>query len=114
MSKVGPLIDASLSAGANQLQGVTFSVKNNDSAYDQALKLAVEKAREKADVMAAAAGLKLGAIKTLTEGTDYGYSPYVNAKYAEADMGEGAVPTQVDTGMVTVSATVTVVFGLEG
>ncbi len=114
MEKVGPLIDASLSAGANQLQGVTFSVKNNDSAYDKALKLAVEKAREKADVMAAAAGLKLGSIKTLTEGTDYGYSPYVNAKYADADMGEGSVPTQVDTGMVTVSATVTVVFSLEG
>jgi uncharacterized protein YggE len=114
MAKVGPLIDASLSAGANQLQGVTFSVKNNDAAYEKALKLAVEKAREKADVMAAAAGLKLGAIKTLTEGTDYGYSPFVNAKYAVEDMGEGSVPTPIDTGMVTVSATVTVVYNLEG
>jgi uncharacterized protein YggE len=114
MDKVGPLIDASLTAGANQLQGVTFSVKNNDDAYDKALKLAVEKAREKAEVMAAAAGLKLGAIMTLTEGTDYGYGPIVNAKYAEADMSAGAAPTQIDTGMVTISATVTVVFGLEG
>ena len=114
MDKVGPLIDASLTAGANQLQSVTFSVKNNDDAYDKALKLAIEKAREKAEVMAAAAGLKLGAIMTLTEGTDYGYGPIVNAKYAEADMSAGAAPTQIDTGMVTISATVTVVFGLEG
>ena len=114
MSKVGPLIDASLSAGANQLQGVTFSVKNNDDAYDQALKLAVEKAREKAEVLAAASGVKLGAVVALTEGTDYGYSPYPAAKYAEADMGDGAAPTQVDTGMVSVTATVTVSFGLEG
>lgn len=114
MGKVGPLIDASLSAGANQLQGVTFSVKNNDSAYDQALKLAVEKAREKAEVLAAASGVRLGAVRTLTEGTDYGYNPYPAAKYAENDMGAGAAPTQVDTGMVTVSATVTVVYSLEG
>lgn len=114
MAKVGPLIDAALSAGANQLQGVTFSVKNNDAAYDQALKLAVEKAREKAEVLAAASGVKLGAVQALTEVADYGYSPYVTAKYAEADMAAGAMPTQVDIGMVTVSATVTVVFGLEG
>jgi uncharacterized protein len=114
MDLVGPLIDAALSAGANQLQGVSFSVKNNDKAYEQALKLAVEKAREKAEVLAAAAGVKLGALQTLSEGTDYGYTPYVNAKYAEADMGDAAVPTQVDTGMVTVSATVTAVYGLEG
>jgi uncharacterized protein YggE len=93
---------------------VTFSVKNNDAAYDKALGLAVEKAQEKAKVLADAAGVTLGAIKTLTEGTDYGYSPYPAAKYEEADMGAGAVPTQVDTGVVTVSATVTVVFGLEG
>jgi uncharacterized protein YggE len=114
MEKVGPLIDAALSAGSNQLQGVSFSAKNNDDAYDQALKLAVEKAREKADVLAAAAGVKLGALQTLTESSDYGYSPYVTAKYAEAAAGDAAVPTQVDTGMVTISATVSVVYALEG
>ncbi len=112
MDKVGPLIDAALNAGANQLQGVSFSVKNNDEAYSQALKLAVEKAREKADVLAAAAGVKLGALQTMTESFDY--SPYVTAKYAEAAAGDAAVPTQVDTGMVTISATVSVVYALEG
>ena len=114
MDAVGPLIDAALGAGANQLQGVAFTAENNDAAYDQALKLAVEKAREKAEVLAAAAGLKLGALETLAEGDTYNYGPYVNAKYAAADgAGEGA-PTQVDTGSVTVSATVTAVFSLEG
>ncbi len=45
MDAVGPLIDAALSAGANQLNGVNFSVKNNSAAYDGALALAAEKAR---------------------------------------------------------------------
>lgn len=113
MDLVGPMIDAALSAGANQLQGVTFSVKNNDEAYSQALKLAVEKAREKAEVLAAAAGAKLGAITSIDETSSNDYTPYVTAKYAAADAGEAA-PTQVDTGMVTISATVNVAYGLEG
>lgn len=114
MDKVGPLIDAALGAGANQLQGVSFSAKNNDAAYGQALKLAVEKAREKADVLAAAAGVKLGALQSMTESGDYNYNPIVTAKYASAAAGDEAAPTQVDTGVVTISATVDVVYALEG
>ncbi len=113
MELVGPLVDAALDAGANQLQGVAFSVKDDDEAYAQALKLAVEKAREKADVLAAAAGVTLGALTSLNESENYNYAPFVNAKYA-ADEGMGAAPTQVDTGYVTVSATVTAVYALEG
>ncbi len=109
-----PLIDAALGAGANQLQGVSFTAENNDAAYDQALKLAFEKAREKAEVLAAAAGMKLGALESLAEGSVDSYGPYINAKYAVEDgAGQGA-PTQVDTGLVTVSATVTAVFEMKG
>jgi len=93
---------------------VTFSAKNNEAAYDQALKLAAQKAREKADVLAAASGAQLGALKSLAETGDYGYNPYVTAKYAAADAGEAvAAPTQVDTGMVTISATVSATYALE-
>ncbi len=114
MDAVGPLIDAALGAGANQLQGVSFTAENNDAAYDQALKLAFEKAREKAEVLAAAAGMKLGALESLAEGSVDSYGPYINAKYAVEDgAGQGA-PTQVDTGLVTVSATVTAVFEMKG
>ena len=61
MDAVRPLIDAALAAGANQLQGINFLVKRSSEAYDKALTLAVEKARAKAEVLAAAAGVKLGA-----------------------------------------------------
>lgn len=111
---IGPMIDAALSAGANQLQGVSFSVKDNDAAYNQALKLAVEKAREKAEVLAAAAGAKLGELDELTEGVTYDYNPYPVAKYASADAAEGGAPTEVDTGMVTITATVTAVYEIKG
>lgn len=110
---IGPMIDAALSAGANQLQGVSFSVKDSDEAYSQALKLAVEKAREKAEVLADATGAKLGALDELTEGASYNYNPYPVAKYAAADGAENATPTEVDTGMVTITATVTAVYEVE-
>lgn len=111
MDAVGPLIDAALSAGANQLNGVNFSVKNNSAAYDKALALAAEKARAKAEVLAAATGAQLGKMESLTEGNDYGYSPYIAANVAMSE--DGGAPTQVDTGMVTITATVTATYNLK-
>ena len=63
---------------------------------------------------AAAAGVKLGALQSMTESGDYNYNPIVTAKYASAAAGDEAAPTQVDTGVVTISATVDVVYALEG
>src|SRR4051812_35235351 len=60
LSLVGPVIDAGLKAGANQLEGVQFSLRNELPSRQQALKQAVNEARGKADAMAEALGVKLG------------------------------------------------------
>jgi uncharacterized protein YggE len=115
MDSVGPLIDAALAAGANQLQGVTFSVENSDKAYDTALGLAAERAREKAEVLAKAAGKALGELESLAESTDYGYYYGLEsrAKVLVEDGAGGDAPTQVDVGMVTINATVNAVYELK-
>jgi len=107
---VGPLIDAALAAGANRLQGVSFSVKGSSEAYDRALAVAVQKARAKAGVLADAAGVGLGALQSLTE-EGGGYTSRSMA--ANVVMSGGGAPTEVDSGLVTISATVTAVYALE-
>lgn len=105
-AKLGGLIDSAISAGANQLNGVSLLASNNEDAYLKALALAVENARDHALAIAKAGGLTLGEIKDLKEAADgYGYR---NIEAVAFDSGAGS--TQVDLGSMTVSAAVNVVF----
>jgi uncharacterized protein YggE len=59
LSLVGLVIDAGLDAGANQLGGVQFGLRNDLPAREQALQQAVLEARSKAQVMADALRVNL-------------------------------------------------------
>jgi uncharacterized protein len=65
---VGNVIDAGLKAGANQLEGVQFRLKNELPAREQALKEAVQEARGKAQAMADALRVNLVEVLEATEG----------------------------------------------
>ena len=60
LSMVGAVIDAGLKAGANQLEGVAFGLRNDLPSRQQALKQAVEEARSKAQDMADTLRVGLG------------------------------------------------------
>jgi uncharacterized protein YggE len=66
VDQAGPVIDASLAAGANQINSLSFGVQNADSARRAALSIAMAKARADAEAIARAAGGSLG---TLIEAT---------------------------------------------
>jgi uncharacterized protein YggE len=66
-SEVGRVIDAALAAGADNIQGVTFSVKNDQPARSEALQKAVARARVEADALAAGLGLKVRRVLTVEE-----------------------------------------------
>ena len=58
LDKVAELIQAAVQAGANDLRGVTFQVKNADKLLDDALKLAVADAKAKAELVAGELGAR--------------------------------------------------------
>src|SRR5262249_4960111 len=60
LAKIGPVIDAGLKAGANEVQGIQFSLRDDLPSRQQALKLAVADARRKADAIAEASNATLG------------------------------------------------------
>jgi uncharacterized protein len=64
----GELIAAGVAAGATNTQGPNFFVGDREAAYDAALVEALERAKAKAGLLAAAAGATLGPAITIAEG----------------------------------------------
>jgi uncharacterized protein YggE len=64
---LGAVLDASVADGANTLNGLTFGLAAPEPALNEARKAAVADARAKAELLVAAAGLKLGRIVTISE-----------------------------------------------
>ena len=111
LDNLGAVIDAALGAGANQLNGVSFTVTDDSAAYATALQRAVASAEAHAKVIAEAAGLTLGGVASLTESSFESWIP--TARAMAADGGMGSAPTTVDVGDLVVSARVTAVFDAE-
>jgi uncharacterized protein YggE len=106
IDRVGPLLTELVEAGANRLRGVSFEIANPEPLQAEARRAAMQDARKRAELYAAAAGLKLGRVLSITE-TDAPVAPMPRQMRA---MGE-AVP--IAPGEQTVSATVTVVYEIE-
>jgi hypothetical protein len=62
LRQVGPLLDAALAAGANRVDGVRFGLSRPQEAQGRALEDAVGRARQSAQVLATALGVKLGPV----------------------------------------------------
>ncbi len=105
----GAYIDAAFAAGANSLDYVDFSAADTAAdAGSQALAMAVQNAMEKAQVLAEAAGMRLGGILEIREADSDSYSlPVMYAKGENAAADTGVVPSKQQ-----VSAAVNVVFEL--
>jgi uncharacterized protein YggE len=107
LSLVGPVIDAGLKAGANQLEGVQFGLRNELSSRQQALKQAINEARGKAEAMAEALHLNLGEVLEISEGASV--SPRFEAPVSgRVFAAQADVATPVSAGQLEVTATVTI------
>lgn len=67
IARLGDLLDKAVAAGANSINGVEFGVADASKLLDAARKDAFADARRKAEVYAAEAGVKLGALIELDE-----------------------------------------------
>ena len=114
MTQVGKVIDLAFGAGANSLNGVSFSASDTDAARKEALKAAVEQARVKAEVLAEAAGLKITGIEAINEGGTYSFDSGLNNFRAKGMADEAAMAeTVVQAAKIQVNSTVTITFKAE-
>jgi uncharacterized protein YggE len=104
IARAGEIVDVAVAAGANTVDGPALSIDDQDALYRSALKAAVADARKKADTLAEASGLQVGAVRSVIEGSSAPSPvPYTDAKAPAAS-------TPIEPGMQEVMATVTVVF----
>jgi len=73
IARTGPILDALVGQGVNQISGPDFALEHPDAALDEARQQAMQKARARAEVYAKAAGLGVKRIVAISESG--GYSP---------------------------------------
>ena len=113
MSRVGEVIDLAFGAGANMLDGVSFSVQDETAARADALRMAVEDAKAKAAVLAEAAGFTNLEIENIQENGVYAYdSGANNFAVKAAGMAESAADaaTIIHAAKISVNANIIITF----
>ncbi|MDE2596651.1 MAG: SIMPL domain-containing protein [Sphingomonadales bacterium] len=110
LEQFGKVIDTLVASGANQVNGPSFQVDDTEAALDDARNDAMKRARERANLYARAAGLKVLRILTIAEAG--GYAPPMPVMYARAAMADAGAPAPVAAGEVALQANVTVTFEL--
>jgi uncharacterized protein YggE len=96
-------------AGADTVSGPSLTVADPKAAYQAALKRAFAHAREKAEVLASAAGVSLGEVTAIVEGSNSQVMPMY-----EAAARDSAAKMPIEPGSQEIAATVTVTFALGG
>lgn len=107
LDKLGEVLDAVVQNGANTFHGLQFGLQEPQPARDAARQDAVADARRKAELYAAAAGVTLGKVMTISEAAGRGINPVMRTMGADM-MQSRAVP--VEQGELSVTASITVVF----
>lgn len=114
IKRVPGVIDESIAAGANNINGVRWDLTNREALERQAIQRAYADARARAEVIAAASGSKLGELYAAQEARAGAVRPTM-AYAASTPAPEAAIvqDTVVSPGMIGVRATVTISFVLQ-
>jgi uncharacterized protein YggE len=104
IAKAGAIVDAAVGAGANGVSGPSLSRSDQDAQYREALKQAVADAKDKAQALAAAGGLNLGAVRAIVEGSGVVPVPLAMGKAADS------AGVAIEPGTQDIDATVTVTY----
>lgn len=109
LSRLGLILDAVVSAGANEFQGLSFGLQSPEETRDEARRRAVADARRKAELYAEATGMDLGSLVSINEAADQGGPRPMMA----AEMARSARAVPIAEGELSVEAGVSIVYELE-
>ncbi len=107
LPKLGTALQAALDAGANTVYDLRFTMADSESLLSEARALAVADARQRAQTLAEAAGVKLGKALDIRESSN-SYPVYARGAFDEA--AGSAVP--VESGQLDLTVYVDVLFAI--
>jgi uncharacterized protein YggE len=107
LDTLGQILDDVVQQGANQIQGVSFSVAESGSLLDEARRKAMADARRKAELYAREAGVEVGKVLLIQEQTPHLPAP-LGVGFARAEA--AAVP--IAEGELEFGASITVTYAI--
>jgi uncharacterized protein YggE len=114
VAKVGPVIDAVTKAGADSIDGPSFSFKDPSAGKAEATRAALADARRRADDAAAAVGQHVTGIRSIVidpaSGPESASGAANGAPKASSPAFTDAAPTEVSPGRQEVTVTVEVIY----
>ncbi len=111
---VNTILDGVVAIEGVQIQGVSYDLSDKEKVYSEARKMALEKARQKADELAKTSWVTLKKVHSISEGTSIpNYPLYQNVRAMDvANVGTSSSTTSVAPGMLEYSISVNVSYEL--
>jgi len=109
MGNIGSIIQQATNAGASQVGSLSFTIDDEDKYKEEARRLAIEEAKNKAEQLAFQLGIKLLGIKSFSENIN-GIS--LGAHRASSDMFEIASPN-IEVGQNKIEARISIVYKIK-
>ncbi|MBN2259567.1 MAG: SIMPL domain-containing protein [Clostridiales bacterium] len=104
IEKIGEVIDKAVSLGANQINNIQFTLSDQNESYQEAMDLAYENAKVKAERIAEKMGKTISDVLSVSE-SSYNSPIYMESVSMRAD---GVAP--VESGELVIKANVAVIF----
>jgi uncharacterized protein YggE len=92
LKRLGAAVDASVNAGANQVHGISFGLKDPTAAENAAREAAVKALAAKADLYARATGHRVQRLVSLSEGGGYSAPPPMPVMAMRSEMKDAGSP----------------------
>ena len=108
LATLGAVLDAAVADGANGLNGLFFGIADESALEDEARRNAVADARAKAETLAEAAGVQLGAVRAIHLGGQVAV-PFAGARM---DMMEASMAAPVAAGELDIRQSVSMIFAI--
>jgi uncharacterized protein YggE len=108
LAKIGSVIDSATQAGANQVQGIQFTLRDQDALRATALREAATRARAAAEVLAGALGLKIVRVLSAEENSPRLVPVRYRPRAASSAVAQVATPVEAGTLDITAEVTLTV------
>ena len=121
VSQAGKIVAGAVQNGANEVSGISFSLSDatQKSVYNSLLEDASASAKDKANAMATAAGVKIVDLSSMSEGYNY-VQPMANYNYMDMAAGVAKAPSAavpevaISSGLMKVSASVNAQYDVSG
>jgi len=107
LDAIGSVLDKAVSSGSNQINGISFSISKPDAAMDEARKLAVQDAKRKAELYAAATTTTPGNIISIAEGGPV-FQPPMQVQMSARKMSADAANVPISQGEQVISIDVNI------